>query len=64
MQKTKNKALKEVIKAGELLERYNWHTISNLPESIYEDIEPFIKKDAEFKVAKIIRKHFNFLNRR
>lgn len=56
----KKKALKEVIKAGDKLEQYNWHTISNLPESIYNKIIPFIKKDNELKIAKIIRKEFDF----
>lgn len=60
MKEIKKKALAEVVKAGNKLEKYNWHTIAPLPESIYERIIPFIKKDKELEVAKIIRKEFDF----
>ena len=60
MKKLKDKAMTEVIKAGNKLEQYNWHTISGLPEGIYMEIEPFISKGKELKVAKVIRKHFDF----
>ncbi len=49
-----------VEQAGDLLETYNWHTISNLPYDLFEELKPFIKKGKALAVAKVIKNKFNF----